>query len=125
MWALLLAKYWQYGLIVALVGAMFTMNACHKHKVEGMEQEYMAAIAYGEAKAAQLNECNASIDRQNAAIRQLEQDAIERQAELDELLAKPPRVIYRDKIVEVPSIVTGPCEQVVDDIASYIMGVLQ
>jgi hypothetical protein len=125
MWAILLAKYWHYGAIVGLVVALAVMNSCYQGQIEDLNKDYQVAVSYGEAKAAQLNECNAAVDRQNAAIEMLEIAARERQEELDELLSKPPAVIYRDRIVEVPSIETGECEDVVPDIAGYIQGVLQ
>lgn len=124
MWVVLLAKYWQYGLIALLVAVLLGMNACHSKALEDKDEAYVILRSFSEAKVAQLNECNSALDRQNAAIAGLREVAEERQDHLDELLAAGPSVIYRDRIVEVPSIVTGTCEEVVVDIAEYVRGVL-
>ena len=68
---------------------------------------------------------SASLERQNAMVEQWKETAEETANALLDALARPPRVIYRDKIVEVPSIVTGPCEEVVVDVADYMRGTLQ
>jgi hypothetical protein len=65
------------------------------------------------------------VNRQNIAIQNMKTQAEAQERALQEALAKPPRIIYRDKIVEVPSILTGPCEQVVTDIANYVDGVMK
>lgn len=65
------------------------------------------------------------VDKQNAAIDAMFLAGKEREERLRDALSMPPKVIYTDKIVEVPSIVTGPCEQVVVDIALYVDGVMR
>jgi len=128
MWPLILAKIlknWKIVLgsvlLVTLCGAILVQRSTIKTlTLKNENLSFQVGLVQEQA-----NNLKASLDKQSAAVLEMKRLADERQERLDALLSQPPRIIYRDKIVEVPSIVTGPCEQVMVDIAAYVRGVMQ
>ena len=122
---LFLKAYWKEAVIAMLLISGVWWIRGKDVKIAKLEKEVAAKdqrIAELTLDYDQLKTLN---DQRNAEIERLGQEAKDRDKRLQEALAKPPRVIYRDRIVEVPSINTEPCEQVFVDLQHYIERVLQ
>ena len=122
---LFLKAYWKEAVIAMLLISGVWWIRGKDVKIAKLEKEVAAKdqrIAELTLDYDQLKTLN---DQRNAEIERLGQEAKNRDKRLQEALAKPPRVIYRDRIVEVPSINTEPCEQVFVDLQHYIERVLQ
>ena len=122
---LFLKAYWKEAVIAMLLISGVWWIRGKDVKIAKLEKEVAAKdqrIAELTLDYDQLKTLN---DQRNAEIERLGQEAKDRDKRLQEALAKPPRVIYRDRIVEVPSINTEPCEQVFVDLQHYIERVLR
>ena len=122
---LFLKAYWKEAVIAMILISGVWWIRGKDVKIAKLEKEVAAKdqrIAELTLDYDQLKTLN---DQRNAEIERLGQEAKNRDKRLQEALAKPPRVIYRDRIVEVPSINTEPCEQVFVDLQHYIERVLQ
>lgn len=97
----------------------------YKHQVRTLQLELTAINAEYDLQQSRFLDTIEMVKNQNIMIQNLRDTAAAQERALQEELAKPPRIIYRDRIVEVPSILTGPCEQVVTDIANYVDGVMK
>lgn len=125
MWLLILTKYWKYGIMAILSIALLTTVTIYKHQVRTLGLELTAINAEYDLQQSRFLDTIEMVKNQNIMIQNLRDTAAAQEKALQEALAKPPRIIYRDRIVEVPSILTGPCEQVVTDIANYVDGVMK
>ena len=128
MWMVLLAKYWKESILLSailLLGTAFAVDELldgRKIKaLEKMSYECNVDLTRTEKNLSDLRE---KVDQQNAMVEQWKKTAENRAEALEDALSRPPEIIYRDRIVEVPSIVTGPCEEVVTDIADYVREII-
>jgi len=122
---LFLVKHWKEAAILLIVITGVWWIRGKDVKIAKLEREIHqkdAKIAALSVDYTQLQDLN---QQRNDEIERLGVEAQEREERLAAALARPPKIIYRDRIVEVPSIHTEPCEQVVVDIHHYIERILQ
>ena len=119
MWMMLLAKYWKAIIGTILVLSLAIWIGILRHQLNDVK-DYNTYLQ-SEKKVCQManDALTGQIQRQNEAVLALQTLADARQKKLDELLSQPPKIIYRDRISEVPIIQTGPCEEVMDALADY------
>ena len=129
MWLVLLAKYWKEAILIGviLIGGIVwatdeffdnrKYNKLYNKSIRANTELDLCTVDYGQLRT-ELNNQNLSVEKWRA-------EAETRAEALEMALSSPPAVLYRDRIVEVPSIVTGPCEQVIGDIADYVAGVIE
>ena len=128
MWLVLLTKYWKEAILLAVIIALISAFGIDEIQDNHRIAELGKAAAYAsngwEQCQLEWKELYDLNEFRNGQIDSLNTEIANRQKALEEALAKPPKVIYRDKIVEVPSIATGTCEEVVIDISEYIEDVV-
>lgn len=118
-------KYWREAVILLVLAAGVWWIRGKDVKIAKLEREIQQKDAKIAALSVDYSQLQTLNNQRNEEIERLSTEAEEREQRLQEALAKPPRIIYRDRIVEVPSIQTDPCEQVVVDIHHYIERILQ
>jgi len=129
MWMILLAKYWKecvlFGLLLTILSWHLIDERIDNARYEKLFNKSARCVVGWDQCAVDYGELALLNAQRNAEVEKWRATAETRAEALEIALSAPPAVIYRDKIVEVPSIVTGDCEQVFDDIAEYMVGVIQ
>lgn len=126
---ILLAKYWKetilIGIILALSGALAWTNHTKNNQISNLQRDLATAkLALSTCEQDYLDLTKLNQER-NEMIDSLQTELQNRAQALQDALSRPPEIVYRDRIVEVPSIVTEPCEQVWVDVYHYITVVLE
>ena len=126
---ILLAKYWKetilIGIILALSGALAWTNHTKNNQISNLQRDLATAkLALSTCEQDYLDLTKLNQER-NEMIDSLQTELQNRAQALQDALSRPPKIVYRDRIVEVPSIVTEPCEQVWVDVYHYITVVLE
>ena len=128
MWMILLAKYWKECILAGIIligGVVWAIDEfLDNRKYDKLWNKSARCITELDSCAVDYGELRTELNNQNLAVREWETKAATRAEALEKALLSPPAVVYRDRIVEIPSIVTEPCEAVVVDIADYMAGVL-
>ena len=128
MWMLILQKYWKECLLLTVLMITLITFGLDEFFDERRETNLREEAAYckirSETCAKDYNDLVDALNLQNTEIAKWKSEAENRAEALEMALNYAPEVIYRDRIVEIPSIVTEPCEDVVVDIADYVAGVI-
>jgi Ser-tRNA(Ala) deacylase AlaX len=125
----LLAKYWKEAILMAVILVMATAFGIDEigdnHKIKELGESVQYYSDGWDQCSDEWRQLVTSVELQNAQITSLNTEIEKRQQALEEALARPPKVLYRDRIVEVPGIATEPCEKVFEDIALYMKGLVE
>jgi hypothetical protein len=119
-----LMKFWKESILVCMIlflGTAFVVDEWFDNR------KYKKLWNEGIRCETNLNTLSEDYDQlfelnqmRNEKIGEWKGKADSRAEALEMALNSPPAVIYRDRIVEVPSIVTGDCEDVFVDVADYV-----
>jgi hypothetical protein len=119
MWIAMFLKYWKvFALGVVVLGIIVYVGTLRHQLKQERESVQLLSVKLKLCEM-QADSLVGQIQSQNEAVSALQTLADARQKKLDELLSQPPRIIYRDRITDVPVILTGECETVMDALADY------
>jgi hypothetical protein len=122
MWPLILAKVlknWKVIVLGALVLGICAYVGILKYQLNQERESVELLTVKVNVCQMQNNSLVGQIQKQNEAVLALQTLADAKQKKLDELLSQPPKTIYRDRFTEIPTIISGDCETVMDALANY------